>query len=294
MEPASDPAHDVVESYDKLTEDELGNLGIVLGAYRSFRGDRRGHIAYVSMPITSGKRFYEVLTAEGVTSAKELAAKRGKDALYELVIKPNVEEGIALADALGEARSDLLFIAPSVFEAKKWRWSQDAYMALWYRVIGEFAGKHYLMDGWEYSTGGLKEVLFSMLMRWRVVRSCNLREAANEFRFSNFYPGMPHDKLWEEVRKMWEIRVYDHDGTELRLDRALAKAVAAIRDLQARGFDASDLIGPAWRLSQVPWRSPFFMSGFSPDGEDQPTMSPLYDEMRDAMRQIAIPAGAPS
>ncbi|HTK60251.1 MAG TPA: hypothetical protein VL283_03555 [Candidatus Baltobacteraceae bacterium] len=292
--PASDPAHDVVESYDKLTQDELGNLGIVLGAYRSFRGDRRGHIAYVSMPITSGKRFYETLAAEGVTSLEELSAKRGKDALYELVIKPNVAEGIALADKLGDERRNLLFIAPSVFEAKKWRWSQHAYMSLWYRVIGELAGKHYLMDGWEYSTGGLQEVLFSMLMRWRVIRSFNVREGAAEFRFANFHPGLSREKLMEELRGMWEIRIYEADGAEVRLDQALAKAVGAIRDLQARGFDASNLIGPAWRLSQVPWRSPFFMAGFSPDSRDERTFSPLYEEMRDAIKEISMrPEAAP-
>jgi|GEM_PF-1753895 len=288
--PASEPAHDVVASYDRLTEDELGNLGIVLGAYRSFRGDRRGHIAYVSMPITSGKRFYDALAAEGVVSAKELAEKRGKDALYELVIKPNIAEGVALADRLGEARKDLLFIAPSVFEAKRWRWSQDAYMSLWYRVIGELAGKHYLMDGWEYSTGGLQEVLFSMLMRWRVIRSYNVREAAREFMFKDFHPGMDDRALFEEVKKMWEIRVHEADGAEVRLDQALAKAVAAIRDLQARGFDASGLIGPAWRLSMIPWRSPYF-GGASPD-DGVPAMTPLYLEMRDAIREIAcaVPA----
>lgn len=285
--PPSDPAHDVVQSYDKLTEDELGNLGIVLGAYRSFRGDRRGHLAYVSMPITSGKRFYETLSAEGVTSAKELVEKRGKDALYELVIKPNVAEGVALADKLGEERKDLLFIAPSVFEAKKWRWSQDAYMALWYRVIGELTGKHYLMDGWEYSTGGLQEVLFSMLMRWRVVRSHNVREGAAEFKFPNFHPGLSREKLMEELRGMWEITVHAADGTPITLEQALAMAVAAIRDLQSRGFDASGLIGPAWRLSQVPWRSPFFMAGQTPDDRSRDCMSPLYLEMREAIRAIA-------
>jgi len=293
MPPASDPAHDVVESYDKLTEDELGNLGIVLGAYRSFRGDRRGHVAYVSMPITSGKRFYETLAAEGVTSAKELAEKRGAAALYELVIRPNVEEGVALADRLGQADKSLLYIAPSVFEAKKWRWSQDAYMSLWYRVIGELAGKHYLMDGWEYSTGGLQEVLFSMLMRWRVIRSHNVREGAAELHFANFHPGLSREKLMEELRGMWEIRVYEADGTPVRLDQALEKAVTAIRDLQSRGFDASALIGPAWRLSQVPWRSPYFMAGQTPDDPNQDCMSPLYLEMRDAIRELACAPTAP-
>ena len=46
----------VTGEYTKLTEDELANLNIVLGAYRSFRGDRRAHVAYVGMPITAEHR----------------------------------------------------------------------------------------------------------------------------------------------------------------------------------------------------------------------------------------------
>ncbi len=255
------PLADVNGSYERLTADELGNLGIVLGAYRSFRGDRRKHIAYVGMPITSGKRYFDVLCANGVKTTDELIAKLGKDALYELVIKPNIVEGIALADTLG-AGKDLLFIAPSVFEAKKWRWSQDAYMSLWYRVIGEMAGAHYVMDGWEYSTGGAKEVTFSMLMQWRYIRHFNLDQAARLFQVQNIFPDMSSDDRRKELEGMWGIRVYDQRGKELRIDDILDMLLTAIIDLHGKGLPYQDLLGPALTLKALPILSPLGPRGF--------------------------------
>ena len=237
--------------YDRLTENELVNLGVVLGAYRSFRGNRRAHIAYVGMPITTGKRYYDVLSEHRVRTPEELALKLGPRAISELVIQPNIREGIAFADALG-IRKDLLFIAPSVFEGKPQRWTQYAYMALWYRVLGELAGAHFVMDGWEYSTGGLKEVLFSMFMQWAIIRPYTKQAAIRTFGLKNFLPGMSAEDERNEFDAMRKIRVYDSSGAEITVDRALEKSVAAIYDLKDRGFAYDELLEPAWKLMQTP------------------------------------------
>ena len=274
----------VVEEYEKLTEDELTNLGIVLNAYRSFRGDRRAHIAYVSMPITSGRRYYNTLRAHGVKSVEELVAKEGKDALWLQVIKPNLDEGVALADSLG-LEHNLLFIAPSVFEAKKWRWSQEAYMSLWYRVIGEMAGSHYVMDGWEYSTGGLKEVMFSMFMQWRYIRSYNLRQAARIFGLQNFLTGLTPEQERREIRAMWGIRVYDQRGKELRIDDVLAMAVAAIDDLRNQGLPYDGLLAPACSIKGTPLLSPLPVQGSEKYGVPSPT--DRFWKARERVEQIS-------
>ncbi len=241
--------------YEQLTESELINLNVVLGAYRSFRGDRRKHIAYVGMPITTGKRYYDVLDAHGVKTLEELGSKIGPRAISELIIKPNLKEGIAFADTLG-VQKNLLFIAPSVFEGKPQRWTQYAYMALWYRVIGELAGSHFVMDGWEYSTGGLKEVLFSMFMQWAIIRPYTKRAAVEAFGLQNFHAGMTAVEAQAEFEAMRKIRVYDASGMEITVDIALTKSVAAIYDLKNRGFAYDDLLEPAWRLMQTPILSP--------------------------------------
>jgi hypothetical protein len=283
------PLDDINAEYGKLSEDELANLGIVLGAYRSFRGDRRGHIAYVSMPITSGRRLYETLHAHGVNSIEALTAKEGKDALWRLVIKPNIDEGVALADRLGAERK-LLFVAPSVFEAKRWRWSQEAYMSLWYRVIGEMAGSHYLMDGWEYSTGGVKEAMFSMLLRWRMIRRSNVSAAAKHFGLQNFLPAtMPADSADEirELEAMWNIRVYDQRGEELHIDDLLEKAVHAIDDLRGRGLPYQDLVNPAWNIMQTPLLGAYGGWGREAERDGIPEPTKRFWDARDRLHAIA-------
>ncbi len=246
---------EVESSYENLTEEELSNLGIVLGAYRSFRGDRRAHVAYVSMPITSGKRLYDVFSAENVRSVDELAKKCGKAALWEMVMQPNITEGISVADRLGK-RENLLFIAPSVFEAKKWRWSQDAYMSLWYRVIGEMAGKHVVINGWEYSNGGVDEVLFSLFLQWRVLRRYNLEQGVEIFGLKNFLPGMSQTELVQELEAMWKMRIFDAEGIEIRLDSAFAKCVDAVSYLHERDLPYDTLLDKAFRIMKVPFFSP--------------------------------------
>lgn len=286
---ANDPLSDVNGAYARLTENELDNLGIVLGAYRSFRGPRRKLLAYASMPITTGLRLRNVCVEHGVTDVAELNAKLGKDALWELVIQPNIKDGIAFADALGRSRDDLLWIAPSVFEAKKWRWSQDAYMSLWYRVIGELAGRHVLMDGWQYSVGGVLEVMFSLFMRWRLIRPNSEKLATETFGLKNFLPGMSRAERMEEYEAMWRMRVYDAAGRELLLDGILAMIVAAIEDLRDHGLAYRDLIGPAHRIMLTPFMSPCPASGGRADWPPS-VMTDTYDQARDRIKAIAAAA----
>lgn len=254
------PFDDINGAYDRLTEDELEKLGIVMGAVRMLRGNRRGHLAYVSMPITSGKRYFDVLSAHGVKSQGELAAKLGKGALYELVIRPNVEEGVAYADRLGLQQRDLLFIAPSVFEAKKWRWSQDAYMSMWYRVLGEMVGNHFMMDGWEYSTGGVKEVLFSLFMQWDVFGREGRRIHDDDFGtlydavgIRDFLTDLPPGRsCWDELEEMRKIRIHSPSGidvTNYALQWAVEKITAAVVDLRKRGLPYGELLDLSWKMS---------------------------------------------
>lgn len=276
---------DVTESYERLTQGELENLGIVLGAYRSFVGPRRNLLGYVSMPITTGLRLRNVCIEHGVTSAAELNAKLGKGALWELVIQPNIQDGIAFADGLGRSRDDLLWIAPSVFEAKQWRWTQDAYMALWYRVIGELAGRHVLMDGWQYSVGGVLEVFFSLLMRWRMIRPYTEKQAVETFGLKNFLPGLTPQQRREEFEAMWQMRVYDARGKELLLDEILAMIVAAIEDLRAHGLAYQDLVGPAYKIKQMPILSPCPAGGGLPDCPPN-AMTATYNDARSRIEAI--------
>ena len=237
-----------------LSDQHRKELSVVLSAFRSLRGDKRAHIGYVTVPVTTGKRFYDVLTREGVLTREELAVKRGSAFMYEEIIKPNIDESVRLVDQLGleEAR---IFIAPSVFEAKAFGWTDDAYMALWYRVIGEMAGIHKLADGWAYSYGGLREVFFSLLLQYRIIRRFTLKAAIDEYSLENFLPGMEPMEIQAEVEKMWAIRIYDKDG-EVTLPAALTECTRVIAELHARGFSVNNLFPVAWNMMQIPSFSP--------------------------------------
>ena len=209
------------------------------------------------MPITTGKRYYDVLSAAGVKDIKEFTEKCGKDALFTEIIKPNIDEGIRFADTLGK-RDELIFIAPSVFEAKPWKWTDDAYMSLWYRVLGELAGRHDVIDSWQYSTGGVREVFFSLLMQWRIIRRFTKQEAVDTFGLKNFHPGLTHQEEMEEFEAMWKIRIYDSAKNEITIETALAKVADAAYDLNARGFNCEKLYVLAECIASIPMKSPFF------------------------------------
>lgn len=248
--PQEELLSDVLGTYKRLTDEELKNLGVILGAYRSFRGNRRKYIAYVSMPITTGKRFYDVLIEARVKSAKEFIEKFGKEALYKEIIEKNVKEGIAFTDVLG-AKKKLLLIAPSVFDAKPLKWTDDAYMSLWYRVIGELAGTHVLMPGWEYSTGGIREVLFALLMQWGLVNPGEREEALREGGvIKNFILGSSASEEMKEFEAMQKIKIVDEKFKEIRLDRALEKIMSAITRLHTAGFNDLGESGPCATLTR--------------------------------------------
>lgn len=224
-----------------LTEQELQNLNIVLGAYRTLRGDRRRHIGYVSMPITTGKLLYDKLIEGGVKSADEFKQKFGKETFFNEIVKKNIENGVNFADGQAK-RENLLLIAPSVFNATPWKWSQDAYMVFWYRVILELAGKHMLMPGWEYSTGGIQEVLFTLLMQWGIINPGeNIADAFSDgFTLKNYVAKERNDeekKEWEEYEEMQKIKIVDAKSSEIRIDTALEMIMNAISRLHTTGLD---------------------------------------------------------
>lgn len=270
---------DVNATYNRLTENELTNLNVVLGAYRSFRGNRRDHIAYVGMPITTGKRYFDVLTEAGVKTREEFVERFGKEALWKQIVKPNIDEGIAFADELGR-RENILFIAPSVFEAKPWRWTDDAYMSLWYRVIGELAGQHRVPKYWEYTFGGVREVMFSMFMRWRIIRPTTEQVAIQEFGLKNFEPTTPYRDKIQEYEAMWKMRVIDHEGQEIHLDRALALVVSAITDLKRRGFPIEDFVSAARKMKAIWAFTPSFYKPYE-------IFTPTYNEACEELKSLA-------
>lgn len=156
-------------------------------------------------------------------------------------------------------------------------------MSLWYRVLGEIAGAHYLMGGWEYSVGGVKEAMFSMAMQWRIFRRYNIHEMARAWGLGNFRPGMSPQEEMAELERMWSIRLYDERSKELRIDQILAMVVRAIKELAKSGLPYEDLLGPAWNLKRMHILSPLIGGGNRYDEPFVPEVTDTYVRAADEL-----------
>jgi len=199
---------DEEKAFKDLPLDRQANIEIVSSAYTSVFCEK----AYLTMPVTTGKRFYDILDRFGVKTIDELE-KKMPGALREEIILPNTEEGRVLANRIQPQISHAV-ICPGVFEGRKQKWSQEEYMILWLRLITSSASSVYLSDGWEYSNGGARELVRSLAIHYGIVGGRGL--------FNDF-------------------RVYDHLGNEVEVIGAAWKLASAIKDLDKRGFDTNVL-----------------------------------------------------
>jgi len=191
------------------------------------------------MPITSGKRLIDVMTHYGVTSVDDLV-KAHPDALYDEVIKPNVDAGIALADRIGE-RDELLYIAPSVFEAKRFGWTDNEYMAMWYRVIEELAGRIVMSPGWEFSNGGTEELVRGFEMVAGLINPTNGR--------MEYFPG--DSDFDTEYRALKRVQLLTSENEAIGLADAIAILADSILYLRERGFAYDRLFLGTQRLAAI-------------------------------------------
>lgn len=257
---------------ERIPQEKRESVAIVLSAYRSMLSP----IAYVSMAITSGRRYYEVLEAKGVKSLDELA-KQDSNAVYRDIIQPNIAYGVDLAKAISQ-KTALPVIAPAIFEAKKQRWREEEYMFMWYRMLEEKAQEIYMMKGWQYSNGCSQEFVRAMEMKHGFVNSMNGMD---------FYPSYENFKKeldkqgeypWDDEhncegrRRRWvrtfrkfeskyglkeaearmrKIKIYDASGKELGLDTGSFMVADAVKDLKSRGFECNSLLTSFQKLHSI-------------------------------------------
>lgn len=185
------------------TDEVRRTIDIVWSAYKSVLS-KEGHLAYVSTAISSGKLMYGILQQIGC-SYDELK-KHHSNVLYEQIIKPNIDQGTALARSIAGS-SDEPVVSPAIFEARSQRWSQDEYMGMWLRMIEENVGRMVMSPGWEYSNGGTEEYLLAMQMAYG-------------------------------LRTRHGIDVEDHQGNRLPLSQGMELIAKALLDLHGMGQKA--------------------------------------------------------
>lgn len=189
--------------FNKVKDDERKQCNLVVAAYRSVQST----LAYVTMPITSGKRLYDVMEAHGVRTRAELKEKYPK-AVTDEIIPWNNEHGFAFAAAV-KTRTRLPVVLPGAFEGGiSYSWREEQYMYMWLRMMEDLCAEHHLIEGWEYSDGSVEEFAKSMEMK-------------------------------KGYCDRSDITVLDQNGNEMTLERGEALVRAARADILRRGFSAS-------------------------------------------------------
>lgn len=164
---------------------------------------------YASSELTSGRRLYGLLRANGLRTAKDLEERLGPGEYDRLLQKPNLAAAVAFAHELRK-RSDgrEIVVTPAPFTAPGW--DQHEYLAFWEVLIRTRFKAVFFHDGWYYSNG-----------------------CAFEF----------------TVAQDAGLSTYDAAGQRLELDAGRELIASAVRELEREGFDASALHESLARLA---------------------------------------------
>lgn len=157
-------------------------------------------LAYVSHPISSGKRLFELTEDFELDHVSQLKSQFAYD-YRELVLKPNMAEGKKFGRKVSSV-SDLPVVIPSLFEQNARmddsRWGEEEFMHFWVNTIRDKIARMHMAPDWEYSNGAVEE----------------FKEA-----------------------KVKDIPVLDHNFDGLSLDQAREMIWRAIRTFQGLGTD---------------------------------------------------------
>ncbi|GAB3332751.1 hypothetical protein GCM10027299_39600 [Larkinella ripae] len=100
---------------------------------------------YVSVPITTGKRFLDWYENIG----KSLSGKQYNDQHYQEVMRDNIANAQEFIQKLRQNYT--LVIEPTSLNMAEW--SQNDYHLFWQAVIDHYVREVYFLDGWEFSKG---------------------------------------------------------------------------------------------------------------------------------------------
>ena len=266
----------------KVSNEILDAIEIVLSAFKSHRNS--DGYTYLSMPITSGKLFYDVLEKHDSLTLDELMAK-DKDILYNEVILPNIEINTAVADKIADNTKKTV-IAPAVFEAKKQRWSEAAYMFLWYRVLEEIIDETIMVNHWQYSNGGVQEFVRSHEIKFNFVLSPRFVESHLPSYLPRSYWPVFKGILKGEgkaIQYLDTMNVKDEKLDDISLNHGADLVANAILDLEKKGFNPEKLKESLFEMGGLAECHEWYKGGWMGDYVDMPweiDHKKIYDSIR--------------
>jgi hypothetical protein len=120
-------------------------LADALDSFAGCFGLERNNVAYVSTPITTGKRYYDWLQDYRPDAGSDFERDHARE-----VITVNQASARALIMML-RSHLEKVVIDPTPLEAPNW--TQLQFHAFWTRLITDYVGTVVFNEGWEYSTG---------------------------------------------------------------------------------------------------------------------------------------------
>lgn len=198
------------------TETEPANtVHNIMRVLRSIRGFDQ--LAYVSVPITSGRHLYELKKTTPHAADKDL---------LDLAISHNYLVGWEFAESLtGRLGYPVLF--PADLTPAHQEWEQIHFQALWLSIIAEKCTEVHMIDGWQFSNGGCEEFTHTMQLRLGIPLDEGLLTFVNT-----------KGNEATERERMRSILVYDHTGGEITPLDGIKLMRESLAWIIAHGFQA--------------------------------------------------------
>jgi hypothetical protein len=118
-------------------------------------------VAYLSVPITSGKRELELLAALHTSLGTLQSVHR--DRWLAEVVTPNEQDAARYAATLRAQMAGTLVVDPSRMRVVGW--DQNDYNTFWIALIERFAVRIIAAPGWEFSRGARGEIALALVRR---------------------------------------------------------------------------------------------------------------------------------
>ena len=121
---------------------------------------------YVSVPITTGKRFLDWRRGPGARLAPSDGAYRSEHLRH--VVEPNREQVVPVVHLIRQRLGRIVIDPTTLGDVPGW--TQADFHRFWTQVIQRYAGTVVFLDGWEFSSGCTHEFIAAVRAGARLLK----------------------------------------------------------------------------------------------------------------------------
>jgi hypothetical protein len=208
------------DSGTKEPSEQAITIHNIMRVLRAFRNLTR--LAYASVPITTGRYYYERPKNGGMAGLLTMWA------IKKEAIAHNYAAGFEFVRQL-MSRLDCPILFPADLTTSHQEWEQEHFLALWLNVIAERCTELHMSKDWEFSNGCCMEFVHVMQLRLGLPHGENW----------TFYNMIEHEET--ERKRMRNIAVFDHEGKPLSIEDGIRKIESSMAWIKGKRFDVETL-----------------------------------------------------